>query len=135
MEFLKQIHLFKKGFVIFLKGDTFLDFIENRLGNYRSLARSALSCPNSLPPILEDLFSIRFKPHQVVAYVLQLNLVQKNAKSQRCYKSWGTLKPNGRNIDRMQRKSCYYWQILFRLMVWFICLWLCLEFVIIVQLY
>ena len=31
MELMKQIHLFKKGFVIFLKRATFLDFIETRL--------------------------------------------------------------------------------------------------------
>ena len=35
---MKQIHLFKKGFVIFLKGATFLDFIETRLSNYKPLA-------------------------------------------------------------------------------------------------
>ena len=34
MELMKQIHLFKKGFVIFLKGATFSDFIDNRLLNY-----------------------------------------------------------------------------------------------------
>ena len=31
---LKQIHLFKKGFVIFLKGATFSDFIDTWLLNY-----------------------------------------------------------------------------------------------------
>ena len=31
MELMRQIHLFKKGFVIFLKGATFADFIETRL--------------------------------------------------------------------------------------------------------
>ena len=31
MELIKQIHLFKKGFVIFLKGATFSDFMETRL--------------------------------------------------------------------------------------------------------
>ena len=35
---LLQIHLFKKGFVIFLKGATFSDFIETRLSNYKPLA-------------------------------------------------------------------------------------------------
>ena len=30
MELMNQIHLFKKGFVIFLKGATFSDFIETR---------------------------------------------------------------------------------------------------------
>ena len=34
MELMKQIHLFKKGFVIFLKGATFLDLIDNGLWNY-----------------------------------------------------------------------------------------------------
>ena len=34
MEFMKQIHLFKKGFVIFLKGAPFSDFIETELWNY-----------------------------------------------------------------------------------------------------
>ena len=33
-----QIHLFKKGFVIFLKGATFSDFIDTRLSNYKPLA-------------------------------------------------------------------------------------------------
>ena len=31
LELMKQIQLFKKGFVIFLKGATFLDFIDNGL--------------------------------------------------------------------------------------------------------
>ena len=31
MELMKQIHLFRKGFVIFLKGATFSDFIDNGL--------------------------------------------------------------------------------------------------------
>ena len=35
---MKQIHLFKKGFVIFLKGAPFSDFIETRLSNYKPLA-------------------------------------------------------------------------------------------------
>ena len=35
---MKQIHLFKKGFVIFLKWATFSDFIETRLSNYKPLA-------------------------------------------------------------------------------------------------
>ena len=59
LKLMKQVHLFKKGFVTFLKGATFSDFIETRLSNY-------LSYPNPLSGILEDLFSIRFKPHQVV---------------------------------------------------------------------
>ena len=37
MELMKQIHLFKKGFVIFLKGATFSDFIETRLFHYKPL--------------------------------------------------------------------------------------------------
>ena len=31
LKFMKQVQLFKKGFVIFLKGATFSDFIETRL--------------------------------------------------------------------------------------------------------
>ena len=38
MELMNQIHLFIKGFVIFLKGATFSDFIETRLSNYKPLA-------------------------------------------------------------------------------------------------
>ena len=38
MELMKQIHLFRKGFVIFLKGSTFSDFIETSLWNYKHLA-------------------------------------------------------------------------------------------------
>ena len=38
LKLMKQIHLFKKGFVIFLKGATFSDFIEIRLSNYKPLA-------------------------------------------------------------------------------------------------
>ena len=34
---MKQIHLFKKCFVIFLKGATFSNFIEIRLSNYKPL--------------------------------------------------------------------------------------------------
>ena len=37
LELMKQIHLFKKGSVIFLKGATFSDFIETRLSNYKPL--------------------------------------------------------------------------------------------------
>ena len=35
---MKQIKVFKKGFVIFLEGATFLDFIETSLSNYKPLA-------------------------------------------------------------------------------------------------
>ena len=38
LKLMKQIHLFKKDFVIFLKGATFSDFIETRLWNYKHLA-------------------------------------------------------------------------------------------------
>ena len=38
MELMKHIHLFIKGFVIFLKGATFSDFIETRLSKYKPLA-------------------------------------------------------------------------------------------------
>ena len=38
MELMKQIHLFKKGLVIFLKGAPFSDFIETGLSNYKPLA-------------------------------------------------------------------------------------------------
>ena len=34
LEHMKQIHLFNKGFVIFLKGAPFSDFIETGLWNY-----------------------------------------------------------------------------------------------------
>ena len=34
LELMKQIHLFKKGFVIFFKGATFSDFIETGILNY-----------------------------------------------------------------------------------------------------
>ena len=37
-ELMRQIHLFKKSFVIFLKGATFSDFIDTRLSNYKLLA-------------------------------------------------------------------------------------------------
>ena len=33
LELMKQIHLIKKGFVIFVKGAMFLDFIDTRLSN------------------------------------------------------------------------------------------------------
>ena len=38
MKLMKQIHLFKKGFVISLKGATFSDFFETGLSNYKPLA-------------------------------------------------------------------------------------------------
>ena len=38
MKLMKQIHLFKKGFVIFLKGATFSDFFETKLSNCKPLA-------------------------------------------------------------------------------------------------
>ena len=34
LELMKQIHLFKNGFVIFLKGAPFSDFVDYRLLNY-----------------------------------------------------------------------------------------------------
>ena len=39
LELMKQIHLFKKGFVIFLKGATISDFIETRLWKYKPTFR------------------------------------------------------------------------------------------------
>ena len=59
---MKEIHLFKKGFVIFLKGATFLDFIETRLSNYKPLAIWI-----HFPLFWRIFFSIRFKPHQIVS--------------------------------------------------------------------
>ena len=38
LKLMKQIHLFTKGFVIFLKGATFSDFIVTILLNYKPLA-------------------------------------------------------------------------------------------------
>ena len=38
IESMKQIHLFNKGFVIFLKGATFSYFIGTRIWNYKPLA-------------------------------------------------------------------------------------------------
>ena len=35
MELMKQIHLFKTGFVIFFKGATFSDFIDTRLSGIK----------------------------------------------------------------------------------------------------
>ena len=64
MELMKQNHLFKKVFVIFLKGATFSDFIDTRL--------QALSYPDPLSAILEDFFLIRLKPHQVVNLISRL---------------------------------------------------------------
>ena len=61
LELMKQIHLFKKGFVIFLKGATFSDFIDARL-----LKPHTLKHQNPLSAIMADLIFIRFKPLQVV---------------------------------------------------------------------
>ena len=61
MELMKQIHLFKKGFEIFLKGAPFSDFFETRLSNYKLLAIRI-----RFPLFWGIFFSIRFKPHQVV---------------------------------------------------------------------
>ena len=63
MKLMKQIHFFKKYFMIFLKGATFSDFIETRLSNYKPLA-----IRNRFP--LFYFISIRFKPHQVVHRIL-----------------------------------------------------------------
>ena len=57
-ELMKQIHLSKLGFMIFLKGATFSDFIDSWLLKLLTLY--------PLSAFLEDLFLIRFKPHQVV---------------------------------------------------------------------
>ena len=64
LKLMKQIHHFKKGFVIFLKGATFSDFIETRLSNYKPLAIRI-----RIPLFWRIFFSIRFKPHQVVSYL------------------------------------------------------------------
>jgi len=53
MEPMKQIHLFKKSFVIFLKGATFSDFIETRLSTYKPLA-----IPIRLPPFWRIFFQL-----------------------------------------------------------------------------
>ena len=58
---LMKLNLFNKGFVIFLKGATFSDFIETRLLNYKPLAIRI-----HFPLFWRIFFSIRFKPHQVV---------------------------------------------------------------------
>ena len=62
LELMKQNHLLKIGFVTFLKGATFLDFVENRLWNYIY----AFRYPNLHFAILGEIFSIRFQPHQAV---------------------------------------------------------------------
>ena len=59
---MNQIHLFKKGFVIFLKGATFSDFIDTRLSNYKPFVIRI-----RFPLFWRIFFSSRFKPHQVVA--------------------------------------------------------------------
>ena len=38
LKLIKQIYLFKKGFVIFLKGATFSDFTETQLSAYKPKA-------------------------------------------------------------------------------------------------
>ena len=42
LELMKQIHMFKKGFVIFLKRAPFSDFIETRLSNYKPFTALAI---------------------------------------------------------------------------------------------
>ena len=67
---LKQNHLLKIDFVIFLKGATFSDFIETRLSNYKPLAIRIRFL------LFWRFFSIRFKPHKEVntlAYILRKN--------------------------------------------------------------
>ena len=66
---MKQIHLFKKDFVIFLKGATFSDFIETKLWNYKPLAIRI-----RFPLLWRIFFSIRFKPHQVVSSYCNFNV-------------------------------------------------------------
>ena len=51
MELMNQIQLFIKGFVIFLKGATFSDFIETRVCIYKPLA-----IRNRFYAILEEFF-------------------------------------------------------------------------------
>ena len=46
---IKQIHLFKNSFVIFLKGAMFSDFFE-------TIKLQTLSYPNPISAILRDLF-------------------------------------------------------------------------------
>ena len=63
LRLMKQIHLFKKGFMIFLKGATFLDIFETRLSNCRPLAIRIRF------PLFGGIFLISFKPHQVVLMI------------------------------------------------------------------
>ena len=68
---MKQIHLFKKGLVIFLKGAPFSEKLHT------------LRYTNPLSAILEDFLSIRFKPHQVVGprrIQIRLSSCQKDEK-------------------------------------------------------
>ena len=63
MELMKEIHLFRKGFMIFLKGAGYVfGFCWQWTMKLHTLRYS-----NPLSTILEDFFSIRFKPHQVVS--------------------------------------------------------------------
>ena len=51
MELMKQIHLFKKVLVIFLKGATLSDFIDKKM-----IKLHTLRYPNPLSAILGDFF-------------------------------------------------------------------------------
>ena len=75
MELMKQIHLFEKGLVIFLKGATFSDFIETGLLNYKPLAIWIRF------PLFRRFFLIRFKPHQVVLGWLKIFFMQNSSRT------------------------------------------------------
>ena len=62
LELLKQIRLFKKGFVIFSKGLRFRSVL--------TILRT-LRFPNPLSAILGDFLSISFKPHREVACTVE----------------------------------------------------------------
>ena len=85
LELLKQIHLFKKGFVIFLKGATFSDFVDTRLSNY---------VPSGI--------QIRFPLFWGIFFQLGSNLIKKCT----AYSIFSTVFPNSRlNGSIASRKS------------------------------
>ena len=84
---MKQIHLFKKGFVIFLKGATFSDFFR-------------LDYQTTNPQLSESafryfgvFFSIRLKPHQVVKRILSLSRYLRFNLAQPCIFNFDILCP------------------------------------------
>ena len=103
----KQNHLLKIGFVIFLKGAMFSDFID-----YRLLKCIPSGIQIHFPPFWRIFFSIRFKPHQVVYLYLNNELFSSSKLYYKICNSFSTVPWcfNFKELEHWQIKKARYFE-------------------------